>query len=69
MRNVLYLRRTIEHQKESKDHKVIERGEAVPFLSSSSPHSQRYPLRESTDIGAKKKRKETLDTAEILRRK
>ena len=31
MRNVLYLRRTSEHQKESKGHKVIERCEAVPF--------------------------------------
>ena len=28
---VLYLRRTSEHQKESKGHKVIERCEAVPF--------------------------------------
>ena len=40
-----------------------------PFSRQAVPHSQRYPLRESTDIGAKKKRKETLDTAEILGRK
>ena len=51
MRNVLYLRRTSEHQKESKGHKVIERCEAVPFPPmpvSLTGKSENFPIFQPT---------------------
>ena len=51
MRNVLYLRRTSEHQKESKGHKVIEGCEAVPFFPmpvSLTGKSENLPIFQAT---------------------